>query len=101
MPKKTGKTASKQKYGGVHDPGQAGNSRKPAKLWKDPEKTPDGLPLTAEEKAAMARRQERAKVYLGGEATATSKKAVRKEALRHKLGRLEERIADAAEVSDF
>jgi hypothetical protein len=60
---------------------------------------PDGRPWTEEELAGFERRTERAKVYQGGERVNVGKKAIKKEQLRNKMGRLEERIADAAEVS--
>ena len=76
-----------------------GSSRKPAKPWSDKDKNPDGLPLTEEERAEQRRRQERAKVYSGGERVATGRGKVQRAELRTKLGRLEDRIADAAELN--
>ena len=78
-----------------------GASRKPKKAAaSDPDRNVDGLAWTVEEKAAAARRKERAKAYAGGGGGvgANPAKAGRAE-LRVRLGRLEDRIADAAELN--
>jgi len=76
-----------------------GSSRKAAKPWSDKDKNPDGLPLTEEERAEQQSRQKRVNVYIRGERGAAGRGKVQRAELRTKLGRLEDRIAEAAEIN--
>jgi hypothetical protein len=75
-----------------------GSSRKPPKPFEGKDLNIDNRKLTPEERERNLRRKERAQVFTGGERLKTNKKAIQKESLRNKLGRLEERIEGAAEV---
>ena len=77
----------------ITQPSQPGKSRKPPKAFTDPYVNIDGLPRTEQEKNDAARRLERALAFKGGEKISTTKKAIQKEQLRMKLGRMEERIS--------
>lgn len=75
-----------------------GNSRKPPKPFDGKFLNVDNKKLTPQERERNVQRKERAKDFMGGDKIKTSKKAIQKESLRNKLGRLEERIEGAAEV---
>lgn len=75
-----------------------GNSRKPPKPFEPKDTNVDNKKLTKEERERNVRRKEKTKAFMGGEQIKTNKRAIQKESLRMKLGRLEERIEGAAEV---
>lgn len=77
-----------------------GNSRKPYKAFEGKDMNIDNKKFTPEERERIAQRQQK-KRTLTGQQIKTNKKAIEKEGLRTKLGRLEERIEGAAEVTSI